>query len=334
VLCPLPLCIGLIDIARENTSGLQKRKSAAEASPRKRQRLETGTVQRPCLPTPRSRQDLVAREEQAADNHSPASDTTSSSFQSDSFASTPSITQSHGIDSTPSTTPRQSTNSTTSTTESQQSPALNYINYEKFEQPVASEEFIPYITQDARLISTARIPAASFADNEFFFLSNRNDVQGFFANCSRVLRSPSPPQALLVAEDLFHNIEVYFQDSCRKMIFDDYGTLLNSNGAELHNDLCNDFDSYCFTATMFKGRKLYVEFRHALYKAYALVENILRAEHPRTLSCFLEVFIHLIQTGHPEVTLSLSPSLHQEHVRRSHQEGVSLGSNMSASRGT
>ena len=84
----------------ENIPGLQKRKSAAEASPRKPERPETGLVQRPCLPTPRSR----AEEEQAADSHSPARDTRLSSFQSDSFASTP------------------------STTESQQSLTLNRIN--------------------------------------------------------------------------------------------------------------------------------------------------------------------------------------------------------------
>ncbi|KAF4619079.1 hypothetical protein G7Y89_g14768 [Cudoniella acicularis] len=83
------------------------------------------------------------------------------------------------------------------------------------------------------------------------------------------------------------------------MIFDDHGTLLTPNGAKLHNDLCNDFDSYCFTATMLKEKGLHVEFRRALSKASALVEQILRAEHPRTLACFLEVFIHLIQTGLP-----------------------------------
>jgi len=112
----------------------------------KRRRLETGTVQRPCLPTPRSRQDLVAGEEQAVDHYALPRNAASSPFQSDSFASTPSTTQSHGIDSTPSTTPRQSTNSTTSTTGSQQSPALNHINYEAFEQSVASEESILYVT--------------------------------------------------------------------------------------------------------------------------------------------------------------------------------------------
>ena len=86
------------------------------------------------------------------------------------------------------------------------------------------------------------------------------------------------------------------------MIFDDHGILLTPNGAELRNDLCNNFDSYCFTATMLKEKGLYVEFRRALSKASALVKEILRAEHPRTLACFLEVFIHLIQTNLPEVT--------------------------------
>ena len=144
--------------------------------------------------------------------------------------------------------------------------------------------------------------AAPFADNEFVFRFNRNDVQGFFSDRSRLSHSPSPPQALLVSENLFHNIKVYFGNSCRNMIFDDHGTLLTPNGAELHNDLCNYFDSYCFTATMLMEKGLHVEFRRALSKASALVEQILRAEHPRTLACFLEVFIHLIQTGLPKVT--------------------------------
>jgi hypothetical protein len=129
--------------------------------------------------------------------------------------------------------------------------------------------------------------------------------KGFVSDRSRVLHSPSPPQTLLVSEKLFHNIQVYFENTCRNMILDDHGTLLTPNGAKLHNDLCNDFDSYCFTATMLEEKGLHVQFRRALSKAFALIEQILRAEHPRTLACFLEVFIHLIQTGLPEVTSSL-----------------------------
>ncbi len=67
------------------------------------------------------------------------------------------------------------------------------------------------------------------------------------------------------------------------MNFDDHENLLTPNGAKLDNALCNDFDSYCFTATMLMEKGLHVEFRRALSKAFALVEQILRSEHPQTL---------------------------------------------------
>ena len=143
------------------------------------------------------------------------------------------------------------------------------------ERQQQSGEYISYFTQDAGLISTASISAAPFANNKFVSSPNCNDVQGFFSDRFRVMHSSSPTQVLVVAEELFHNIKVYFENSCQNMIFDDHGTLLNLNGAELRNDLCNKFDSYCFTATMFKERELHVEFRHALSKAFALVEQIL-----------------------------------------------------------
>ncbi|OBT40503.1 hypothetical protein VE00_07898 [Pseudogymnoascus sp. WSF 3629] len=115
---------------------------------------------------------------------------------------------------------------------------------------------------------------------------------------STVSHSLSLPQDLLLHEKLLHNIKGYFEMSCRSMKFDSYGDLLAQDGA---NSISN-FDSFCFTATVFKEKGLHVEFRRALSKACALVEQILRAEHPRTLACFLEVFIHFIQTGLPDVT--------------------------------
>ncbi|KAM7209848.1 hypothetical protein V8F06_014768, partial [Rhypophila decipiens] len=162
----------------------------------------------------------------------------------------------------------------------------------------SSEDSITRPSTRTSLINPRCAGAAPFADNEFVFRLNRNNVRGFFSE----LHSPSPPQALLVSENLLYNIKVYFENSCRNMNFDNYGNLLTPNGAKLDNTLCNDFDSYCFTATLFIEKGLHVEFRRALSKASALVEKILQAEHPRTLACFLEVFIHLIQTGLCEVT--------------------------------
>lgn len=117
--------------------------------------------------------------------------------------------------------------------------------------------------------------------------------------------SPSPPQTLWALENLFYNVNLYFQDSCRRMNLDHRGNLLTPNGAKLDNALLTNFDSYCFTATMLLEKGLYVGFRLALSKASALVEQILLDEHPRTLACFLEVFIHLIQTGCHEVVITL-----------------------------
>ncbi|KAJ3551817.1 hypothetical protein NPX13_g11268 [Xylaria arbuscula] len=146
-----------------------------------------------------------------------------------------------------------------------------------------------------KVLQTLRVPFQSLIP--FQFQPGQQSRNEWTANSS-----VAPVAGLLVSENLFYNIKVYFENSCRNMILDDHGTLLTPNGAKLHNDLCNDFDSYCFTATMLIEKGLHVEFRRALFKASALVEQILRAEHPRTLACFLEVFIHLIQAGLPEVT--------------------------------
>ena len=56
---------------------------------------------------------------------------------------------------------------------------------------------------------------------------------------------------------------------------------------------------------MLISRGQYAESRRALSKASALVEPILLVEHPRTLADFLEVLIHLIQTGLPEVVTEI-----------------------------
>jgi hypothetical protein len=183
--------------------------------------------------------------------------------------------------------------------EGQQSLSLRYINDKRFHQVVTNEG--PYVSQYAGPMTATRIPAAPFADNEYVF-PIRNDFQDFILDCSRAFCSPSQPQALSDAENLFRNVSVYFRDSCKNMVFDEDETLLGPDGAELHNGLCSEFDSYCFGATMFKQRGMYDEFGRSLSNAFALVKPILRAEHPRTLACFLEVFIHLSQIGQSEVT--------------------------------
>lgn len=118
-------------------------------------------------------------------------------------------------------------------------------------------------------------------------------------------RAPSPPRVLLIQEQLLRHTKLYFEYSCRKMTFDANEILLSPGGTEFRNDLCAEFDSYCFTATMFHEKGLLDESRRALSRASALVVAILRAEHPRTLACFFEVLMHLIQIGLPDVAFLL-----------------------------
>ncbi len=143
------------------------------------------------------------------------------------------------------------------------------------ERQQQSEEFVLYFTKDARLISTISISAALFVDNIFVSISNCNNVQEFFFDRFRVIYLLSLSQILLVAEKLYHNIKIYFEDSCQNVNFDNYRTLLNPNNVELYNNLYNEFDLYCFTATILKERKLHIEFRHVFFKVSALVEQIL-----------------------------------------------------------
>lgn len=124
------------------------------------------------------------------------------------------------------------------------------------------------------------------------------------ANIPRIFNSLSLPSTLSIPENLFHAIAMHFEETCRHMTFDENEVILSPDGTEFRNNLCTDFDSYCFTATMLKEKELYVELGCTLSKASALVKPILRVGHPRSLACFFEVLIHLMQSGLPEVALT------------------------------
>ncbi|KFY46959.1 hypothetical protein V494_00252 [Pseudogymnoascus sp. VKM F-4513 (FW-928)] len=125
-------------------------------------------------------------------------------------------------------------------------------------------------------------------------------------NGTTVPHSLSLPRNMLVYEKLLCNVKDYFEIRCQRMIFDKDGEPMrfDKDGelARYDANLIAEFDSYCFTATVFHEKRLSVEFRRALSKACALVGPILRSEHPRTLACFFEVFIHFMQAGLHDVT--------------------------------
>lgn len=106
-------------------------------------------------------------------------------------------------------------------------------------------------------------------------------------------------------DELLYNVTTYCKFSCRNLNLDDQGVLLTQAGVKRRNESCDSFDSYCLSATIFAQNGLWNEFSQALNKACSYVDDILRDEHPRALTCFFEVFIHLIQSRFPEVTIRL-----------------------------
>lgn len=112
------------------------------------------------------------------------------------------------------------------------------------------------ISQDAALVSAIWKPAASSTSKQLVGRVNHDNYQGSILEHSMLYYSPSSPESLLVVEDLLRNTNVYFETLCRAMPLNTGGMLVNPDGTELRNDLCSDFDSHCFTATMFHKKNL------------------------------------------------------------------------------
>ena len=129
---------------------------------------------------------------------------------------------------------------------------------------------------------------------------------GQLDTCVVVANSPSPPQEFWILELLFLNTKAHLEASCQLISFNyDETVVTTKQGAEISYNSCNNFDSYCFTATKLYAKGLKDDARRAIVKARALVSDIIDVRHPRALACFLEVFIHLIQEGQAEVAFDL-----------------------------
>ena len=82
------------------------------------------------------------------------------------------------------------------------------------------------------------------------------------------------PNKLPAYEVLLHSITTYFANSCSSMKFDGQGALLAPNGAKSLNNLCTEFDSYCFNATVLFKKKSTPNFAVHLAKHVTLSSRL------------------------------------------------------------
>lgn len=142
--------------------------------------------------------------------------------------------------------------------------------------------------RDAGVVVSEWTSTPPIVDDEHLFGRTYN----FISDRSKIPYSPSSPRNLLVAERLFSSINAYFDGSFRIRPIAP-GTLSLPNHTP-------DFETYCRNAAEFLRLGSADKFRRELSKATNLVQDLLRAEHPRTLDCFLEVFLSLLRAGYPE----------------------------------
>jgi hypothetical protein len=172
-------------------------------------------------------------------------------------------------------------------------------------------DFLPFTPVnngiDSGVVGVPWTPAPLFADEHIIQLTV-NDIYDFLSNCSRISRSLSPPQTLLVAEDLLFSIKTYVDGSLESgtWISDENGYCTTRTPAgTIAPDYTYDFNTYCRLAAGLVKKGSSIEFRRVLSKAFKLVQSLLRAEHPRTLDCLFDVYLNLIREGLPEIVSML-----------------------------
>ncbi|KUJ16359.1 uncharacterized protein LY89DRAFT_782627 [Mollisia scopiformis] len=133
------------------------------------------------------------------------------------------------------------------------------------------------------------------------------------SDASPVNRPLSTPHILPVPERLLFSIKSYIQGSFENETWiDRSGRCINTFvHCEILSNALYTFHNYYSTAVRLADERSYDEFRRVLSKAFAIIGDILRIQHTRTLDCFLEVFLDMIQRGHLELVSLLVHHIHE-----------------------
>ncbi|PMD21762.1 hypothetical protein NA56DRAFT_748734 [Hyaloscypha hepaticicola] len=161
----------------------------------------------------------------------------------------------------------------------------------------------------AELNSMTLSHANSVFSKERIFELTLNDMYNLISVDEAIPQSLSAPQTLLVPERLFLAIKNYldggFERGCWITDADGYCTALGTRSLE-NLDPDSDFSNLCVSALKLLDKKLLVEFRRILGKAFRYVEILIRAEHPRTLDSIISCMVLFKRNRCPEIAELLS----------------------------
>lgn len=143
--------------------------------------------------------------------------------------------------------------------------------------------------------------AITLSDGSVITYLDSEDARRIFTPNSEMSPQPSSPRFFGIPEELFFNIDLYFDASFQsgKWMMDDNGTCINV--ITTRTDDITTFIDACRTAGDLVTAKSFVEARKMLSRACNLVRDILEREDPRTIAGFCDTFNMLIKDGHVQI---------------------------------
>ncbi|KAF8860520.1 hypothetical protein BDZ45DRAFT_724467 [Acephala macrosclerotiorum] len=200
------------------------------------------------------------------------------------------------------------------------SPAPAEYSAENGTQPINSDSFwqqgrtirtdmslLPssrYTVGAAEVVDIEWASAPLFIEDEAVIQMTLKSMQSLLSDDQQIPRSPSTPLAILVPERLLLTIKTYVNGSFEKKtwLLDDDGDLTSLMILQNGGYMClPDFDdSYC-AAAEFLEMGLYSEFRRTLSRAFNLVKDIVRSEHPQFLEYLLDCLLFFKREQHQDI---------------------------------
>jgi len=143
--------------------------------------------------------------------------------------------------------------------------------------------------------------ALTLSDGSVITYLDSEDARRIFTPNSEMSPQPSSPKFFGIPEELFFNIDLYFDASFQsgKWMLDEKGICVST--VTSRTDDITTFIDACRTAGALVKARSFVEARKMLSRACNLVRDILEREDPRTIAGFCDTFNMLLRDGHVQI---------------------------------
>ena len=135
------------------------------------------------------------------------------------------------------------------------------------------------------------------------------------SSLSRISPSLEPPRDLLIPERLFSTIKTFLKSTWDRNLWisDEQGDLVSRKKAHwlrITRGAVYDFEECCVSAIGLLEHGLFVEARQQLCKACEKCIDVVREEHPETMSCILYIYLDFAGMGYGAAAIKVL-----EHLR-------------------